>query len=119
MADKPVTVGRALEFPLVDLQGILHPGPRVLTVWTGMDSSPRDYAIWARRATPFIGPMANRYGFGGGAAGWADGSGVGAGGLFTHSFTQFRNVSYQSTLFCGLETQCPSSGKISSFDGTF
>src|SRR5215469_4871721 len=32
--------------------------------------------------------------------------------------SQSRKVLYQSSLFCGFSTQCPSSGKSSSFEGT-
>ena len=39
--------------------------------------------------------------------------------FFTQESIQSMNVLYQSTLFCGFETQWPSSGKSSSFDGTF
>jgi hypothetical protein len=37
---------------------------------------------------------------------------------FKYSASQSRKVLYQSWLFCGFNTQCPSSGKITSFDGT-
>ena len=39
--------------------------------------------------------------------------------LLTQVSIQSKTVLYQSTLFCGFNTQCPSSGKINSFEGTF
>ena len=39
--------------------------------------------------------------------------------FLTQESIQSMNVLYQSTLFCGFRTQWPSSGKSSSFDGTF
>src|SRR5260370_15119550 len=37
---------------------------------------------------------------------------------FTYVATQSKNVLYQNCAFCGFSTQCPSSGKTTSFDGT-
>ena len=37
---------------------------------------------------------------------------------FTYVASQSRNVLYQSWLFCGFSTQCPSSGKTRSLEGT-
>ena len=39
--------------------------------------------------------------------------------FFTQESIQSMNVLYQRMLFCGFNTQWPSSGKIRSFDGTF
>jgi hypothetical protein len=37
---------------------------------------------------------------------------------FTYAASQSKNVLYQNCEFCGFNTQCPSSGNTTSFDGT-
>src|ERR1700684_2134414 len=64
----------------------------------------------------------NRHQFAGAVGGaGADAAGVVTGGddFPVHSPSHSRNVLYHSRVFCGFRTQCPSSGKTSSLDGTF
>src|SRR5205807_2118923 len=64
---------------------------------------------------------------GGAAAEWRWGAALMAGGIAltahgtkasARAASQSKNVLYQNWLFCGFSTQCPSSGKTTSFDGT-